>query len=240
MTTTERSVTDAPAAFPVSPASLTAKGARTRQRIVAAAADLMFAQGIGGTTLEDVRTAATVSSSQLYHYFNDKQDLVRAVVAYRTDGIAGHQEQTRLESLEDFRAWRDEVVAYKRQLISRGGCPLGSLGSELARTDPAMRLDVAAGFDRWEGAIREGLREMHARGRLTPETNPDDLALAVLAALQGGLLLAQIQRDTRPLEVAFDAMITLIERLSPSWSERVVPPVVTSATRDDQRFVSPS
>lgn len=224
MTTIDRGVTDAPAAFPASPASLTTKGARTRQRIVAVAAELMFAQGIGGTTLGDVRAAAMVSSSQLYHYFSDKQDLVRAVVAYRTDGIAGHQEQTRLESLEDFRAWRDEFVAYKRQLISCGGCPLGSLGSELAVTDPAMRLEVAAGFDRWEGAIREGLRAMYSGGQLALDTNPDDLALAILAALQGGLLLAQIQRDTRPLEVAFDAMITLIQRLAPSRSRRTVRP----------------
>ncbi len=190
--------------------SLTVKGARTRQRIVAAAAELMFAQGIAGTTLEDVRATAKVSSSQLYHYFRDKQDLVRAVIAYRSDSVVGHQEQTRLESLDDFRAWRDEFVAYKRQLFSRGGCPLGSLGSELATTDPAMRLDVANGFDRWEVAIGNGLRAMHARGRIAPGTDLDDLALAILAAIQGGLLLAQIQRDTRPLEVAFDAIIALI------------------------------
>ena len=223
MTTSDRDVIDAPPIPCPSPTSapplLTAKGARTRDRIVAAAADLMFSQGIAGTTLEDVRTAAAVSSSQLYHYFSDKQDLVRAVVAYRADRIVGHQEQTRLESLDDFRVWRDDFVAYKRQLFSRGGCPLGSLGSELAVTDPGMRLEVAAQFDRWESTIREGLRAMHARGRLTTETNPDDLALAILAALQGGLLLAQIQRDTRPLEVAFDAMITLIERLAPPPSD---------------------
>ena len=48
---------------------------------------------------------------------------------------------------------------------------------------------------------------MHARGRLTPDTDPDTLALALLAALQGGLLLTQIERDTKPLEAALDAML---------------------------------
>ena len=53
---------------------------------------------------------------------------------------------------------------------------------------------------------------MHGRGRLTPDTDPD--ALALLAALQGGLLLTQIKRDTKPLEAALDAMLELVARLS--------------------------
>ena len=55
---------------------------------------------------------------------------------------------------------------------------------------------------------------MQAQGRLAPDTDPDTLALALLAALQGGLLLTQIQRDTKPLEAALDAMLDLIARVS--------------------------
>jgi hypothetical protein len=54
---------------------------------------------------------------------------------------------------------------------------------------------------------------MRDRGGLTPDTDPDTLALALLAALQGGLLLTQIQRDTEPLQAALDAMLDLIARL---------------------------
>ncbi|MGO9956848.1 MAG: TetR/AcrR family transcriptional regulator [Solirubrobacteraceae bacterium] len=63
-----------------SPRPLTRKGQKTRQRIVDAAADLIFQEGVADTTIEDVRAAADVSSSQLYHYFDDKPALVRAVV----------------------------------------------------------------------------------------------------------------------------------------------------------------
>ena len=51
-----------------------------------------------------------------------------------------------------------------------------------------------------------------------PDTHPDTLALALLAALQGGLLLTQVKRDAKPLEAALDAMIELIARLSRSSS----------------------
>jgi TetR/AcrR family transcriptional regulator, transcriptional repressor for nem operon len=196
-----------------SPRRLTRKGQETRQRIVDAAADLIFEQGVARTTIEDVRAAADVSSSQLYHYFDDKPALVRAVIEHQADAIVVGQQTFDLSSMDGLRAWRDWVIEHQRELNCSGGCPIGSLGSELAETDPEARAQVAEGFKRWEAAIQSGLREMHARGRLTPETDPDTLALALLAALQGGLLLTQIERDTKPLEAALDAMLELVARL---------------------------
>jgi TetR/AcrR family transcriptional regulator, transcriptional repressor for nem operon len=201
------------------PRRLTPKGQQTRQRIVATAADLIFERGVTHTTIEDVRAAAEVSSSQLYHYFDDKPALVRAVIDHQTDTIIANQEQFDLSSLDGFRAWRDFVVGYQRSLNCRGGCPIGSLGSELAETEPQARVAVAQGFYRWERTISAGLHQMHARGRLAPEADPDQLALATLAALQGGLLLAQVQRDTKPLEAALDAMLALITSLSADATE---------------------
>jgi TetR/AcrR family transcriptional regulator, transcriptional repressor for nem operon len=196
------------------PRRLTRKGQETRQRIVGAAADLIFEQGVAHTTIEEVRAAAGVSSSQLYHYFDDKPALVRAVIEYQSDAIVGGQELFELSTLEGLRAWRDWVVQHQREIDCFGGCPIGSLGSELAETDPEGRDQVAAGFKRWEATIQRGLSDMHAHGRLSPEADPDALALALLAALQGGLLLTQIERNTKALEAALDAMLDLIARSS--------------------------
>lgn len=196
-----------------SPRRLTRKGQETRQRIVDAAAALIFEQGVAHTTIEDVRAAADVSSSQLYHYFDDKPALVRAVVDHQADTIVGGQQTFDLSSLDGLRTWRDWVIEHQRQLNCSGGCPIGSLGSELAETDPEARAQVSDGFKRWEAAIQSGLREMQVRGRLTPDADPDTLALALLAALQGGLLLTQIERDTKPLEGALDATLELVAKL---------------------------
>ena len=192
---------------------LTRKGEHTRQRIVAAAADLMRERGAAGTTLDEVRAQAGVSSSQIYHYFGDKQALVRAVIAYQTDAVVGPHETIliTIDGIGGLRAWRDFIVGLERRADCQGGCPIGSLASELADADHAARVDVAASFGRWEAAIRAALERMHARGQLAADASPGDLALATLAALQGGLLLTQIRRDTKPLETALDAMIALIE-----------------------------
>jgi TetR/AcrR family transcriptional regulator, transcriptional repressor for nem operon len=185
---------------------LTRKGRATRDRIVAAASDLIFEHGVSGTSTDDVRRAAGVSTSQIYHYFTDKTALVRAVIAYQTEQVLDAQQPLlgRLDTLEALRAWRDLLVDLQRQRNCQGGCPIGSLAGELTETCPETRPDLVEGFSRWEGAIRDGLRAMRDRGDLRPDADPDRLALAMLAAVQGGLLLTQVRRETAPLEAALD------------------------------------
>jgi AcrR family transcriptional regulator len=197
---------------------LTRKGEATRARIVDAAAGLIFEQGVAHTTVEEVRDGAHVSNSQLYHYFDDKPALVRAVIERQADMAIGTQERFDLSSLDGLREWRDFVVDQTRDTGGRGGCPIGSLGSALAETEPEARAMLAAALKRMEASIMAGLLRMHARGRLKPEADPRQLALALLAALEGGLLLAQIERDPEPLAAALDAMLTLIATLSSTTS----------------------
>ena len=196
------------------PQPLTTKGQATRERIVQAAAGLMFQHGVAGTSTPAIRDAAGVSSSQIYHYFADKEALTRAVIEYTTQLIVGRQEELlcRLDSLAALRAWRDVVVRTIRELYYVGGCPLGSLSTELAEHDQGARAALSASFTRWSDAIRAGLAHMIDQGVLRPEADPDKLSLAMLAAVQGGLLLAQAQRDSTALEAGLDTMIERIEQ----------------------------
>jgi AcrR family transcriptional regulator len=191
-------------------ARLTKKGLATRQRIVAAAARLMYEQGVTEATLEELRAAAGVSGSQIYHYFADKQALVLAVIEYQTESVLGRQRPVldALDSIGGLRRWRDTIVEYQRRTASRG-CPIGSIGSETAGSNPDARLAVATALMRWETVIRDSLAAMHARGEL--DGDPADLAVAILAAIQGGLLLSQVQRRIRPLEVALDTILDHVE-----------------------------
>jgi len=191
---------------------LTRKGRATRARIVTAAAELMFSRGVARTSTEDVRAAAGVSNSQLYHYFTDKSALVRAVITHQTEQVLAGQEPllSSLDSFEALTSWRDLLVGGQRLRGCVGGCPLGSLASELADTDDDTRVALVDGFSRWDTGIRDGLRAMHRRGELRATADPDRLALGTLAAVQGGLLLTQTLRDTAPLEAALDLAIGCI------------------------------
>ena len=190
----------------------TAKGLATRARIVAAASELVFAHGVAHTGIEDVQQQAGVSASQLYHYFTDKDDLIRAVIAHQTDGILAAQRPVldELDSFDALHRWRDLLVDLQEQRNCVGGCPIGSIAAELAENDPHARADLVDSFERWEAPIREGLARMRTRGDLRPDTDTDALALALLVALQGGLLLTQTRRNTTPLRTGLDAVLTHI------------------------------
>jgi TetR/AcrR family transcriptional repressor of nem operon len=199
---------------------VTAKGRATQDRIVAAAATLMCTRGVAATSTEDVRAAANVSSSQIYHYFADKRSLTRAVIEHQTDAIVGTQETmlARLDTVDALRAWAEFIVTFQRNGGYRGGCPLGTLASELAENDTDAREDLAASYRRWQRAIRAGLAAMADRGEFVAGTDVDRLATALLTTLQGGLLLCKTLRDGEPLEKGLSTMIDHIESFTVAGS----------------------
>lgn len=71
---------------------------------------------------------------------------------------------------------------------------------------------LADGFESWGSQIDAGLRRMRDRGELTETANPEELAIAILGAVQGGLLLAKTMRSVRPVQLALGMALALVER----------------------------
>jgi TetR/AcrR family transcriptional regulator, transcriptional repressor for nem operon len=195
------------------PRSLTARGATTRARIVEAAADLIYAHGVERTSLDDVMAASGASKSQLYHYFADKDALVLEVIARQTERVLDAQRPylEALDSLPALKAWRNAIVRLNKA-TQGNGCPLGLLASELASESEPARKRLADSFSIWRDRIEKGLAKMQKRDELSVSADPHELALALLSAVEGGLLLAKTSRSGRPLEIAIDMAIGHIAR----------------------------
>jgi hypothetical protein len=88
------------------------------------------------------------------------------------------------------------------------------LASELAERSGKARKLLAVGFERWGLMLANAFKTMQNQGTLTKEADPNDLATAVVAALQGGLLLAQTARSSRPLELALDMALKHVDAYS--------------------------
>ncbi|WP_426512506.1 TetR/AcrR family transcriptional regulator [Dactylosporangium sp. McL0621] len=197
---------------PPRPHRLTAKGQATRERILRAATDLIAVRGVAGTGTEDVRKAAGISGSQLYHYFDSKQALIRAVITRQAEAppVPGRPIMGPLDSFDALRAWADAAIEHHEAGGGRGECTLGSLAGELAVTDDASREDLSRGFVRWQGLLHEGLRVMRDRGELRADADLEELALTLLAALEGGNLLSHTMRSSGPLRAAMNAALAYI------------------------------
>jgi AcrR family transcriptional regulator len=196
----------------------TERGRRTRERIVAAAAGLVERQGVEATSLDQVLAEAQASKSQLYHYFTDKQALVRAIIAWQTtaivDGMA--ERLAAIDSWAGLDAWFDTLVAHQQALDCRVGCPIGSLAAELADTDEPARQDLARSFDTWAGQLRTVLDRLRDRGLIRPDADTVTLAQSTLATIQGGLLLAKTTRDPQRLRAALAAAGGYLRSLAPA------------------------
>jgi TetR/AcrR family transcriptional regulator, transcriptional repressor for nem operon len=188
----------------VSATPRTARGKATRERIVTAAAELISRRGIAETSLDDVIERARVSKSQLYHYFEDRAALLRAVVDHNTEGVIRYLGAVD-DSWKAIRAWLGSMVELQVERQACGGCPVGSLVPQLAETDEEARVALAAAFTRWEALLGDGLRSMQEKGKLDPRADPDELATATMAGIQGGLLLTQTRRDPGQLAIALEA-----------------------------------
>lgn len=194
---------------PAQPRQLTARGAATRDRIVKAAADLMYTHGVERTNLDDVIEVSGTGKSQLYHYFTDKSELVEQVVRYQVDQVLKEQALLlqNLRSMRGLERWRDMVVGNSRTNRGAYGCPLGSLSSELADHSESVRQQVQAGFSTWESQLRAGLERMQESGELDAKASPADLATGLLAAVQGGYLLSQARHDPASMRISLDMAV---------------------------------
>jgi AcrR family transcriptional regulator len=195
---------------------LTARGAETRARIVATAADLMRVRGVGGTTLDDVVVASNVSKSQLYRHFHDKRALVRAVIGFVGDRRIA-QERERLGKVMTFaglRDWRDAVVESNALQEGRYGCSLGSLANEVADQDSIAREKLNDLFAAWRELFEDLLRRFQDADLIPRGVDVDELSTGLLAAVQGGYLLAQTSRDATPLAAAIDMALARLRTLN--------------------------
>jgi len=179
---------------------------------VEAAADVVAEKGAIGASLDEVGARAAASRSQLYHYFDDKADLLRAVAEATNNTVLGGQRDlfAELGSWDGLVQWMDALVRFQEQLGGRGGCPIANLVGQVGDRDDDIRLVLASGFDRWEAHINAGLAAMVASGELVVGTDVNWLAASTLASLQGGLILTQARRDPQALRRALDGALALI------------------------------
>ncbi|GAA3452430.1 TetR/AcrR family transcriptional regulator [Dactylosporangium matsuzakiense] len=168
----------------------TGRGSRgKRERLVAAAGDLLHRQGVLAATLAQVAEAAGVPVGNVYYYFKTKDDLVRAVIDARTGQVH--------EMLGALQARRSPAARLKalihqwvemRDLIARYGCPFGTLASELDRRDDGLDREAAKPIAAILDWAEEQFRELGRR-------DARDLAVHLFAGVQGAALLTNAFRD---------------------------------------------
>ncbi|WP_196812118.1 TetR/AcrR family transcriptional regulator [Nocardia sp. CNY236] len=191
---------------------------QTRERIVRSAAKLFITRSYHSVGVSDLCAAANVHKGSFYHFFSSKADVAKAVI----DLHAGEMEQRQAESENRDPAVRLLAVASAVTLVQTGfeeqfgrivGCPFGNLAAELSTTDKALREYVAAVLGRWEARLADACHDAAEHAALRDGIEPDQLAHAILAQIQGLILLAKVsERPAAEITSGLDAFLGLALR----------------------------
>lgn len=188
----------------------TARGRATRDRIVSRVAAAVAEHGVRGASLEQLLAAAGASKSQFVHYFGGREQLMAAAVAYQCEQfLAGlTQAFASVRTLAELRRTIEGFVEqYERD---PAGCPIGSMASDVAGHNEPARVHLSDAFAAWERLFEEAFTRIRAAGELRPDAPPDVLATALLASLEGGMLLSQVRRDGAALRIAVDSALGFV------------------------------
>jgi AcrR family transcriptional regulator len=197
-------------------AGLTPKGAATRLRIVAAAAAEIRESGVTAT-LDEILDRARASKSQLFHYFpGGREQLLLAVARYEADRVLADQQPQLgdLGSWDSWLAWRDTVLARYREQGQH--CPLNALVTQLGRMTPGAQQVVAELMSQWQAQIAAGIGRMQAAGQVASDLDAVRTAAAILAGVQGGVVMLMSTGDLTPLAAALDLSIGYLRSRHPA------------------------
>jgi TetR/AcrR family transcriptional repressor of nem operon len=168
-----------------------------RERLTAAAMQLVHQQGIERTTLADIGKAADVPAGNIYYYFKTKDEVIAAVIEAHAQHI-----KTTLALIESrHRSPKSRLKALVREftaqseIVAQYGCPLGSLCSELDKRVKESSLQVAE-------LMRLPIEWAEDQFRSLGRPDARDLAFDLLAAYEGSALLANTMDDPGILSTA--------------------------------------
>ena len=206
---------------------LTAKGRATRDRILQVAAELILREGLSALNMDALRKAASISGSQLAHYFADKQALIRAVVVRQIHVVLDFHRQPKLGALntfDDFERWIDLNMRYLRRIGYSGTPTYHALAGQLGKSDSATRETLASGYWQWIELLEQVIQQMRDNGLLVATADPRNLALVIVSAHQGGATLAFTYRANWPHADAVRFAVNYLRMFATDPAERVPRP----------------
>jgi len=206
---------------------LTAKGRATRERVVQAAAEVFLTDGLSSLSMAKVRNAATVSGSQLAHYFADKRALIRAVIGRQMQVVLNFHRQPRLgglQSFDDFERWIDLNMRYLKRIGYEGTPTYHALAGQLAKSDAVTRETLGAGYWQWVALLEQAFQRMKDKGVLVADADPRQLAIVIVTAHQGGGTMAFTYREEWPHADAVRFAVNYLRVFARDPSERTPRP----------------
>ena len=192
------------------------KTAQVRRQIVEATDDLLYHKGYNLMSFSDIAVASGLPRGNLNYHFKTKQEVLAAVIEHRLEQMQVMLEDwdrtlpTPLARLQRFA----QIPLNEIANVSRYGCPMGSLNTELGKSQPRLRAISRAQFDRFREWLQQQFRA------LAPEQDADALALRLLVRAQGLAVVSQLYADQELVRREVDDIMDWLQGVDQQGARR--------------------
>lgn len=170
-----------------------------KQEILSITKEIIHTKGYQATSISDILKAASIGKGQFYHYFSSKYELGLEVV----DEIIREWNQQLivniLQTTGDPKSKLDQMlnwaITYHVELENKSGCPIGNLAIEMSEHDDTFRIKISEFMESWIQAVKNVLDEMILQKQLNQDTDARKHAQAIVAMIEGGILLMKNRRN---------------------------------------------
>lgn len=170
------------------------KGDQTRERIIAQAAPIFNQKGFVGCSIQDLMKATGLGKGGIYRHFNDKEELAAEAFRYATSTAV----KFRTEKLDANENAMEQLRGFVHRFVTvpspiPGGCPLMNTAIDSDDGNPVLRELAAEGIRNWRSRLAEVVSAGVRRGEIRAEIVPRAVANAIIAMLEGALMISRVE-----------------------------------------------
>ncbi|MBI3016270.1 MAG: TetR/AcrR family transcriptional regulator [Candidatus Tectomicrobia bacterium] len=189
------------------------KGVLTKEKILLEATRLVQRKGFEGTSICDLMEATGLKKGSLYFHFSDKNELTYAVLEKaRTEFLefldSSLTGRTAGESLDNF---FKKVLGKHRSTKFVGGCIFGNSALEMSDKDKQVAVFIDRVFGEWIERVRVAVRSAQSSGQIRCDLSAEAMARHIVMTIEGGIMLARLEKSEKPLKDCLNSLRTLIE-----------------------------
>jgi TetR/AcrR family transcriptional repressor of nem operon len=178
------------------------KGELTREQVIAKAAALFNQLGYKGASISDIMRATGLQKGGIYRHFESKEVLELAAFEFAVEEL-GRRFQEALAGKATAGDRLRAIVGVYASLPTNppvpGGCPVLNAAVEADDSNPALKRRVAKVLRDWHSFVTRVVSQGQARGELCSTLDPAEFTTALIAALEGAIMLSKLWNTSDPM-----------------------------------------
>jgi TetR/AcrR family transcriptional repressor of nem operon len=193
------------------------KADRTKHFIIETTANIFNKKGYAGTSMADITNATGLTKGAVYGNFENKEDVALAVFDYNHAKIR-NEVAKRMAAVDTFRGklmvYATVYDHYNVRTFPDGGCPILNTATEADDTNGLLKDKAAKAVIRWQKNIQEIIKSGIAAGEFKPDADTAQLAAAIVALIEGGIMMSRVTDDRSPLHRVIKTIAFLIDQIA--------------------------